>query len=210
MFRHGAAQDAYNEEGGDLDRVILRTGHLSKMAAREYARSDAERSSLCAKYKKMDQKAKNEYADKRAKEALAKSKEAFKVRSTSAYKNAVPAPPTTVPTSKYRGFAATQTLIQTEKQKIDRKIESHKKAKSEYENGLGALAGKKGNMHVVIQEGLVRVPRARGGGPRESAKTLRRLTSVDLFRAQQQQKKSAYMKMKARADAFRSNGSSKG
>jgi hypothetical protein len=44
MFRHGAAQDAFVESGGDLFLVQLRTGHLSKKAAQHYALSDLERS----------------------------------------------------------------------------------------------------------------------------------------------------------------------
>lgn len=40
-FRHGAAQDAYHENG--LACVMVRTGHVSKNCALHYARSDLER-----------------------------------------------------------------------------------------------------------------------------------------------------------------------
>ena len=83
MFRHGASQDAFIE--GGLDLVCLRTGHLSKAAARDYAKSDAERSQLASTVKKMDAKAKNAFLDELAKKAAERGREACVKRDASTF-----------------------------------------------------------------------------------------------------------------------------
>ena len=84
MFRHGAAQDAFDE--GGLDLVVLRTGHLSAKAAREYARSDAERNQL-AKFKKLDKAAKEAYLTEMNREAMKRSEETFRTKTRSYHTN---------------------------------------------------------------------------------------------------------------------------
>jgi hypothetical protein len=79
VFRHGAAQDAFLEEGGNLALVQLRTGHLSKKAAQHYALSDAQREGITiSRIKKKDERDKEDLLE--ANEDLIKKKIALAER----------------------------------------------------------------------------------------------------------------------------------
>ena len=149
MFRHGAAQDAFLL--GGLELTVLRTGHLSKKAAREYARSDAERSELAAKYKRLDEKARLAFCDDLNKKAMDKAKEAFRSSSTSAYRPHDEQQVAAVSAYKSQEHSK-NLLLRTDKVQVHEK-RAKKETKVASMLRLSAFDDKPGNLDRVLLEG---------------------------------------------------------
>jgi hypothetical protein len=154
VFRHGAAQDAFQE--GKLRLAMLRTGHLSQKAAREYARTDAERSSLAAKYKGLEEKARKQFLDQQIKEAQQEAKVAFNNKSAASL--IIKPLQQSNATSQYNNSTSHQKVIAV-RNKINHEVALRKKATSEIHQSMRTtLDPKPGNLDIISKEGVLKQP----------------------------------------------------